>query len=184
MAHYVFRIARRAGIVILFVVAATAGALSGLLFASSSDMPQVSALDDYAPSTITRVYGMNGDVVGEFATQRRVVITYEQISPLLKQAIVAAEDQNFDTHLGLNLPRIIVTAVKDLVYGQRYGASTLTQQLARSLFLTNEKTWERKFKELLLTIQIEKRYTKREIFTLYCNHILWGHGTYLSLIHI
>jgi penicillin-binding protein 1A len=178
MAHYVFRIARRAGIVILFVVAAIAGTLSGLLFASSSDMPQVSALDDYAPSTITRVYGANGDVVGEFATQRRVVISYDQISPLLKQAIVAAEDQNFDSHLGLNLPRIIVTAVKDLVHGQRYGASTLTQQLARSLFLTNEKTWERKFKELLLTVQIEKRYTKREIFTLYCNHILWGHGTY------
>ena len=166
MAHYVVRIARRAGIALLFVAAAVAGTLSGLLFAASGDMPQVSSLDDYAPSTITRVYGVNGEVVGEFATQRRVVITYDQISPLLKQAIVSAEDQDFDSHLGLSIPRIVVTVIKDIVRGQRAGASTLTQQLARNLFLTNEKTLGRKVSEALLTIQIEKRYTKREIFTL------------------
>ena len=131
MAHYVVRIARRAGIALLFVAAAVAGTLSGLLFAASGDMPQVSSLDDYAPSTITRVYGVNGEVVGEFATQRRVVITYDQISPLLKQAIVSAEDQDFDSHLGLSLPRIVVTVIKDLLRGQRAGASTLTQQLAQ-----------------------------------------------------
>jgi penicillin-binding protein 1A len=176
--HYVVRVARRAGLVALFILTAMAGSISGILFASATEMPQVSALDDYAPSTITRVYAMDGQVVGEFATQRRVVITYEQISPLLKQAIVAAEDQTFDSHLGLSVPRIIVTAIKDLVTGRRYGASTLTQQLARNLFLTNEKTWSRKLNELLLTLQIEKRYTKREIFTLYCNHIPWGHGVY------
>ena len=178
MAHYVIRIARRAGIAILFVLAALAGTLSGLLFASGSDMPQVSSLDDYAPSTITRVYARDGEVVGEFATQHRLVITYDQIAPVLKQAIVAAEDKDFDSHLGLSIPRILVTAVRDVIHHRRYGASTLTQQLARNLFLTNEKTWSRKFKELLLTIQIEKRYTKREIFTLYCNHVPWGHGTY------
>jgi penicillin-binding protein 1A len=175
---YVVRIARRAGIVALFVIAAMAGGVSGLLFASGGDMPQVSALDDYAPSTITRVYASDGQVVGEFATQRRVVISSDQISPLLRQAIIAAEDQSFDTHLGLSLPRIIITALKDIVRGERAGASTLTQQLARNLFLTNEKTLDRKMKEAFLTIQIEKRYTKREIFTLYCNHIPWGHGTY------
>jgi penicillin-binding protein 1A len=174
----VVRIARRAGIVALFVVVAMAGSVSGLLFASGGDMPQVSALDDYAPSTITRVYAADGQVVGEFATQRRMVISSDQISPLLRQAIIAAEDQSFDSHLGLSLPRIIITAIKDVVRGQRAGASTLTQQLARNLFLTNEKTLDRKIKEAFLTIQIEKRYTKREIFTLYCNHIPWGHGTY------
>ena len=76
-----------------------------------------------------------------------MVITYEQISPLLRQAIIAAEDQTFDAHLGLSMPRIFVTAVKDVVYGERNGASTLTQQLARNLFLTNEKTCDRKIKE-------------------------------------
>jgi penicillin-binding protein 1A len=178
VAHYVVRLARRATVVLLFVIVASAGACTGLLFASADDIPQISALDDYAPNTITRVYDMNGQVVGEFATERRVVIPYEQISPLLRQAIVSAEDQGFEDHFGLSIPRIVVTAVKDIVRGTRHGASTLTQQLARNLFLTNEKTWDRKFKELILTVQIEKRYTKREILTLYCNHIPWGHGTY------
>jgi penicillin-binding protein 1A len=178
VARYVIRFARRAVIAILFVVTAMAGTATGLLFAYADDLPQISALDDYAPSTITRVYDIDGSVIGEFAVQRREVVTHENISPLLRQAIIAAEDQGFDSHVGLSLPRIVLTAVKDIIYRQRYGASTLTQQLARNLFLTNEKTLERKIKEAILTIQIEKRYTKREIFTLYCNHILWGHGTY------
>ena len=178
MAQYVIRYARRAGIVVLFIIAAAAGTLSGLLFAYADDLPQISALDNYAPNTITRVYAVDGEVIGEFAVQRRVVVGYNDISPLLRRAIVAAEDQDFDSHAGLSIPRIVVTLAKDIAYGQRYGASTLTQQLARNLFLTNEKTLDRKIKEAILTIQIEKRYTKREIFTLYCNHIPWGHGTY------
>ncbi len=160
------------------MLAAALGAFSGLLFASGDDLPQISALDDYAPSTITRVFDIKGDVIGEFATERRVVVAYDQISPLLRQAIISAEDQSFEEHLGLSIPRIIVTALKDIVRGERYGASTLTQQLARNLFLTNEKTWERKVREAILTVQIEKRYTKREIFALYCNHVPWGHGIY------
>jgi len=178
VATHVIRLARRASIVLLFLVVAAAGAFTGLLFASAEDLPHISALDDYSPSVITRVLDRHGELVGEFATQRRVVIGYDEISPLLRQAIIAAEDQAFEQHLGLSIPRIIVTAVKDILYGQRAGASTLTQQLARNLFLTNEKTWERKFRELILTLQIEKRYTKREILTLYCNHIPWGHGIY------
>ncbi len=178
MAHYVVRFARRATIALLFVLAAGLGAFSGLLFASADDIPQVSALDDYAPNTITRIYDFKGEVVGEFATERRMVVSYDQISPLLRQAIVSAEDQSFEDHFGLSIPRIVVTAVKDVVHQEWYGASTLTQQLARNLFLTKEKTWDRKFKELVLTMQIEKRYTKREILTLYCNHIPWGHGIY------
>ena len=178
MAHYVVRFARRATIVLLFVLASALGAFSGLLFASAEDLPQISALDDYAPNTITRVYDFKGEVIGEFATERRIVVPYEQISPLLRQAIIAAEDQTFEDHLGVSIPRLIVTAVKDIIYLERKGASTLTQQLARNLFLTNEKSLERKLKELILTIQIEKRYTKREILALYCNHIPWGHGIY------
>jgi len=178
VAHYVVRLARRATIVLLFIVTASAGACTGLLFASADDIPQISALDDYAPNTITRVYDVKGQVVGEFATERRVVVPYEQISPLLRQAIISAEDQGFEDHFGLSISRIVVTAFKDILRGTWHGASTLTQQLARNLFLTNEKTWDRKFKEMVLTVQIEKRYTKREILTLYCNHIPWGHGTY------
>jgi penicillin-binding protein 1A len=179
MATYIIRIARRAGIVILFTIAAVLGLASGVFFAYAGDLPRISALDDYSPSTISRVYGAHGEIVGEFAIQRRELIPYEAISPLLKQAILAAEDATFEQHFGLSIPRIVVTLVKDAIERRKAGgASTLTQQLTRKLFLTDEKTWERKIKEAILAIQIEKRYTKNEIFTLYCNQMYFGHGVY------
>ncbi|MEO7273883.1 MAG: PBP1A family penicillin-binding protein, partial [Vicinamibacterales bacterium] len=147
--------------------------------AYAGDLPQISALDDYAPSTISRVYGGHGEIVGEFAIQRREVIPYEAISPTLHDAILAAEDSEFEQHFGLSVPRIVITLIRDIIERKKAaGASTLTQQLTRKLFLTDEKTWERKIKEAILAIQIEKRYTKREIFTLYCNQMYFGHGVY------
>jgi penicillin-binding protein 1A len=178
MARVVVQLARRVTLVVLFVAAAVLGAGSGVFFVYASDLPQISALDDYAPSTITRVYASGGEVLGEFATQRRIVIRYDDISPLVRQAIIAAEDDDFNTHMGLSITRILVTLAKDVVHRRMAGASTVTQQLTRKLFLTDEKTWERKIKEAILAIQIEKRYTKNEIITLYCNQIPWGHGTY------
>src|SRR5579872_1421086 len=183
MAHVVVKVAKSAGIVALFLVAAMLGILSGVLFAYAGDLPQVSALDNYSPSTITRIYAASGQVIGEFATQRRVVVGYDQINPLLRQAIIATEDAEFDRHFGVNLWRIGVAALTDLVERRRaQGASTLTQQLARNLKeqfgLTNEKSFERKIKETILALQIEKRYTKREIFTIYCNQMYMGHGAY------
>ena len=172
------RFLRRFAIALLFVLAAASGTVAGVLVVYTSDLPQISALDDYAPSTITRVYASGGEVVGEFATQRRIVITYDQIPPVMRQAIMAAEDAEFDSHMGLSITRIIVTLARDLLENKRAGASTLTQQLTRKLFLNDDKTWERKIKEAVLAIQIEKRYTKPEIVTLYCNQIPWGHGTY------
>jgi penicillin-binding protein 1A len=170
--------ARRLGIVALFILAAGLGIASGVIFAYAGDLPRISALDDYAPSTISRVYGARGEVVGEFAIERREVVSYEQISPFLEQAILSAEDDGFYQHVGLSIPRIIVTLIKDIVQRRMHGASTLTQQLTRKLFLTDDKTPERKIKEAILAIQIEKRYTKREIFTLYCNQMYFGHGVY------
>jgi penicillin-binding protein 1A len=178
VARVVVRFARGAGLVALFLVVAAAGAATGLLFAYAGDLPQISALDDYAPSTITRVHAVGGEVIGEYATQRRVVIGYDDIPERLRQALIATEDVGFEDHVGLSVPRIVITAVRDIVYGERRGASTITQQLARNLFLTLDKTWERKIKEAILAIQIEKRYTKREIFTFYCNHVYFGHGAY------
>jgi penicillin-binding protein 1A len=179
LARYVVKVARQAGIIVLFIVAALLGAASGVLFAFAGDLPQITDLDDYAPSTISRVHGANGEIAGEFAIQRREIIAYEDLSPHLIAAIKAAEDADFDQHFGLSIPRIIVTLVKDIIERRKAaGASTLTQQLTRKLFLTDEKTWERKIKEAILAIQIEKRYTKREIFTLYCNQMYFGHGVY------
>src|SRR5262245_29265150 len=121
MARVVVRIARNAGIAILFVIAATLGTVSGVLFAYAGDLPKISALDDYAPSKISRVYDAGGDVVGEFAIQRREVIPYEAISPKLRQAILAAEDDDFERHVGLSIPRIAVTLVKDIIERRKAG---------------------------------------------------------------
>src|SRR5437762_7114378 len=183
MTHLVIRIARNATIVALFVVAAMLGILSGVLFAYAGDLPQVSALDDYSPSTITRIFASDGRVIGEFATQRRVVVGFDEINPLLRQAIIATEDADFDRHFGVNVWRIGVAALTDILERRRaQGASTLTQQLARNLKeqfgLSNEKSFERKVREAILAIQIEKRYTKKEIFTIYCNQMYLGHGAY------
>jgi penicillin-binding protein 1A len=183
MAHVVVRVARNAGIVALFIIAAMLGILSGVLFAYAGDLPQVSALDNYTPSTITRIYAGTGQIIGEFATQRRVVVGYDEINPVLRQAIIATEDAEFDRHFGINIWRMVVAAVVDIAERRRaQGASTLTQQLARNLKeqfgLTNEKSLERKIREIILAVQIEKRYTKKEIFTIYCNQMYLGHGAY------
>jgi penicillin-binding protein 1A len=173
------------GIVALFLAAALFGTASGVLFAFVGDLPQITALDDYKPGTITRVLARDGAVVGEYAAERRQVITYDQISPHLRNAILAAEDADFMHHSGLSLPRLAVTLVRDIVNRELAGASTLTQQLARNLFPTTVgferrglAALERKIKEALVAIQIEKRYTKEEIFTMYCNQIYFGHLTY------
>ncbi len=194
MAKVVLRVARSAGIVVLFIVAAVLGIASGVIFAFAGDLPQISALDDYAPSTISRVYGAKGEIVGEFAIQRREVIPYEAISPNLKQAIMAAEDAEFEQHFGLSVPHIMMAATRDVVREIRdaatgsnsrpRGASTITQQLARGLFpeavgyQVGDVSLERKIKEALVAVQIEKRYTKREIFTLYANQVYLGEGAY------
>ena len=182
MTHIVVRIARNAGIAALFIVVAMLGILSGVMFAYAGDLPAVSALDNYSPSTITRVYAASGQVVGEFATQRRVVVGYDDINPLLRNAIIATEDAEFDKHFGINIWRIFAAAATDIIERRRdQGASTLTQQVARNLDhfgLTKQKLFERKAREIILAIQIEKRYTKKEIFTIYCNQMYLGHGAY------
>ena len=194
MTHVVIRVARHAGIVALFVVAAMAGILSGALFAYAGDLPQISALDDYTPSTITRVYSANNQLIGEFAVQRRLVVGYDDISPTFRQAIIAAEDAGFDSHFGLSISAIAFRLTHDVLEGAEAmvrgrpnrpaGASTLTQQLARNMFpqavgfQLGDISLERKIKEAIVAVQIEKRYTKREILTFYANQILFGHGTY------
>lgn len=172
-------LARHAGLTLLFVGAALAGTASGVLFAYSDDLPAISALDQYQPDTITRVVGRDGSVVGEFATERRVVLRYDEIPPVMRQAVLSAEDSGFFEHFGFSITGLVRAVVTNVIEMRKAGgASTLTQQLARKLFLTDEKTWERKVKELLLSVQIEKRYTKEEIFTLYCNQMYFGHGAY------
>lgn len=176
------RLLRGFGIVMLFLTTAVAGTAGGVLFAFAGDLPEIEALDDYTPGVITRVIGRDGSIVGEFASERRQIIGYDDIPLVLRQAIMAAEDQDFETHGGIHPLLMAWAAVNDVVSTRRTpGRSTITQQLARQLFpesLGFERAWIRKIREALVAIQIEKRYTKEEIFTMYCNKVAWGYRTY------
>ena len=186
----VIRFARQAGLLALFVLTALLGTLGGLVFVYADDVAAISALDDYKPSTITRLIALDGQQIGEFATERRVVIGYDDIAPVLRQAIMASEDAGFESHFGVSPQRLFVTTVRDLASGRRLrGASTITQQVARMLFLqeymrggvfarSGTEGLERKIKEAILAFQLEKRYTKREIFAFYANQVTMGHGAY------
>lgn len=173
--------ARRAAMVVAFTFIATLGLVSGALFAYSPDLPIIAELDDYSPGTITRIHARDGQVIGEYATERRVILTYDEIPAVLRNAIIAAEDGDFFSHVGFNIPRIVMTLVSNILQGDltAAGASTITMQLARNVTLGGEslgleKTWQRKLVEAFYTVQIEKRYTKREILTLYANQIWLG----------
>ena len=155
------------------------GAILGLLFVYMSDLPQVSELENYRPDVISEVYADDGQIIGSFAIERRVIVDYRRIPQVLQDAIISVEDQNFEKHIGVDFRRIISAAWTDLItWKKKEGASTLTQQLTRNLFLTPDKSFKRKFQEVLLSIQIERRYTKQQIMTLYVNQVYMGNGLY------
>jgi len=164
---------------LLVLVSALVGATAGLLLVYTTDLPQVEALEAYRPSSITELYDDHDRVIGSFALQRRVVATYDDFPPVLRQALVSIEDKDFYRHSGINFWRIVGAAYKDIESGGKVqGASTLTMQLARNLFLSPDRSFHRKVQEALLAIQIERHFTKPQIFTLYANQIFLGHGVY------
>jgi penicillin-binding protein 1A len=170
---------RRVVVSALFAGAVLGGALVGVFLAYESDLPQVTSLEEFQPNIITQVFAADGSVLGEFAIEKRVVVEFRDIPPVLRNAIVAVEDADFWKHIGINPWRIPAAVLANLRSGRKgQGFSTLTMQLTRLLFLTPEKTYERKLKEIILAFQIEKNFTKEEIFTLYCNQIYFGHGNY------
>ncbi|PYX18103.1 MAG: penicillin-binding protein [Acidobacteria bacterium] len=164
---------------LLVLVSALLGATAGLLLVYSTDLPQVEQLEHYRPGAITQLYDSQGRIIGSFALQRRVVASYDDYPPVLRDALISIEDKNFYRHWGINVWRIAGAAYRDLLSGGKMqGASTLTMQLARNLFLSPDRSWHRKIQESLLAIQIERRFTKQQIFTLYANQIYLGHGVY------
>jgi len=164
---------------LLVLVSALVGATAGLLLVYTTDLPQVDALEAYRPSSITEIYDDHGRVVGSFALQRRVVASYDDFPPVLRDALVSIEDKDFYRHSGVNFWRIIGAAYRDIESGGKVqGASTLTMQLARNLFLSPDRSFHRKVQETMLAIQIERHFTKPQIFTLYANQIFLGHGVY------
>ena len=145
----------------------------------SVDLPQINDLERYRPSTTTDLYDRKGRIIGSFALERRIVVNYDGFAPILRQAVISIEDKNFESHWGINVLRIAGALTHDLrSHGRSQGASTLTMQLARNLFLSSERTYARKIQEAYLAIQIERAFTKQQIFTLYGNQIYLGSGMY------
>jgi penicillin-binding protein 1A len=167
----------------LLVLAMMAGGLTGLVLAYQASFTtfatEVDALADLSPPEITKVFSDDGTLIGELSLERRIPIEYKDIPEQLKEAILAIEDTRFYDHIGIDPMRIIGAAYQNMVRQRRaQGASTLTQQLAREFFLSREKTYTRKIKEMMYALQIERLYTKEQILTLYCNQIFLGGGAY------
>jgi penicillin-binding protein 1A len=173
------KVAGSVALAFLASLAIAFGSLCGLMLVYSVNLPQIQDLERYRPITTTELYDVHGHIIGSFAMQRRIDVNYNGFSPLLREAVISIEDKNFESHWGVNLLRIAGAAWHDLrSKGRAQGASTITMQLARNLFLSDERTISRKLQEIFLSVQIEHAFTKQQIFTLYGNQIYLGQGVY------
>ncbi|MGA2277667.1 MAG: PBP1A family penicillin-binding protein [Terracidiphilus sp.] len=173
------KLAGKFALAALLALALITGSLAGLTLVYSVDLPQIHDLERYRPSTTTELYDRKGRIIGSFALERREVVNYDDFAPVLRQAVISIEDKSFESHWGINVLRIAGALWHDLrSHGRAQGASTLTMQLARNLFLSSDRNVSRKVQEAYLAIQIERAFTKEQIFTLYGNQIYLGSGMY------
>jgi len=163
------------GIAVIMVLALT----GYLLYFFLGELPSVDTLKDYRPSIATRIYADNNELVDEFFLEDRKIIKVAELPNFVVQAFVAAEDSRFFEHRGIDIQSISRAFLKNLWAGRIVqGGSTITQQVAKSLYLSPEKRYIRKIKEAILAYKIDRYLTKEEILNLYLNHIYLGHGTY------
>ena len=165
--------------IILALAAGLTGGASGFIIFSMWDLPEIEMLEEYRPSITSRVYTDSNRMLAEFYLENRTPVELTDVPELLTKALMAAEDSRFYEHHGLDM-RGIARALYRNLRARRIleGGSTLTQQLAKVLFLTPDRTFSRKFKEMALALRIEQRYTKQEILSLYLNQIYFGNGAY------
>jgi penicillin-binding protein 1A len=170
----------RVALAFLLLCAIALGAACGLLFVYASDLPEIRALETYRPNVVTEIYADDGQLVGSFALQRRILMTYEMCPKILYNAVTSIEDQHFEEHWGIDFPRIAGAAWRNILHHHiTAGASTISMQLAGNLFLDrSDKSFRRKMQEMLLALQIERRYTKPQIFAMYANQVYLAHGNY------
>jgi len=170
-------------ILLVLILSLGLGGIFGAYLPIKDNLPSVDELAGLRPMIISTVYSDEGLPAKEFAAERRIQVPYSQIPPVLKQAIIATEDPRFFTHKGIDY-RGILRAVKEdvlrVVIGRKrlHGGSTITQQLARSLFLYPQQTIRRKLKEMFLAVELERKFSKEKIFELYCNQFYLGHGAW------
>jgi len=164
---------------ILLVLSITSGAIGGYILAHYTNVERITALENYRPSVITIIYDSKDNPISQFALEKRIVIPFSEIPKNFINAVIAAEDDSFYHHIGIDPVSILRAIYKDIIHLRKVqGASTITQQLARNLFLTPKKTFTRKIKEALYAIQIENHYTKRKILELYCNQVYLGYNRF------
>jgi penicillin-binding protein 1A len=156
------------------------GAITGVAVAMAIHVPRVEELGpDYRPNLVTQLYDKNGNVFATFARERRVMLKQSEIPKVLENALLASEDSNFYQHGGIDAMGIVRAAFTDLrSHRVREGASTISMQLSRILFLSHERIWRRKIEESFVAVELEKNYTKQQILTLYLNMVNIGHGNY------
>ncbi len=160
-------------------IAILLGVLGGVGIASIINMPKVESLSEFTPGVITRLFDRDGEVFATYAKEKRVLIEEGEVPLLLQNAVLAAEDSNFFQHGGIDAEGVLRAMTQNLRQGRlAMGGSTITMQLARQLYLTPKKTWQRKAEEALLAVELEKKFSKQQILTLYCNLIFMGHGNY------
>jgi penicillin-binding protein 1A len=163
----------------LVLIAALIGGSTGFVLFSVWDLPEVQTLEEYKPSITSRVYSDKNRLLAEFYVENRTPVSLSDVPDQLIQALIATEDTRFYKHRGLDIRGIVRATYRNIRAGKIVeGGSTLTQQLAKILFLTPEKSYDRKLKEIALALKIEQRYTKREILSLYLNQIYFGSGAY------
>ncbi len=171
-------IAKYALVAAIFCVLFAAGIVAGIVASYSNDLPDINRLADFQPSRSTRVYARDGTLLANLYRENRTWVTIDHIPMIVREAFIATEDQHFYTHHGVDFGGILRAAWADWRHEQFQGASTITQQLARMLFLSNEVSLSRKIEEALLAIEIERYYTKDEILERYLNLIYLGAGAY------
>jgi len=164
----------------MIVFVAAAGAAAFVLWKASKDLPDYEVLAKYEPPVMTRIHANDGNLIAEFARERRIYVPFNAIPDRVTEAFISAEDKNFYQHGGLDIQGILRATVTNLGSsgGHKVGASTITQQVAKNFLLTNEQTMERKLKEAILAIRIERAFTKEQILELYLNEIYLGAGAY------
>lgn len=166
-------------ILLIVIAGIICGILAGFFLALTHDLPQISSLENFRPSAVTRIYSSDKVLIAELFAEKRDPVTLKVIPEYLKKAIITTEDRNFYTHSGIDIKGIIRAIIKDIWAGKFVeGASTITQQLAKTLFLTPQKNLARKLKEAFLAFHLERRYTKDEILELYLNQVYFGSGAY------
>ncbi len=166
-------------IALLFIGAILVGGGVGAFLSLTTDLPQIRSLERFKPSAVTHIYSADKVLLAELFVERREPVPLKVIPQDLKAAIIATEDRNFYRHSGVDIKGILRAVLKDIrARAFVEGASTITQQLAKTLFLNPKKTVMRKLKEALLAFQLERRYTKDEILEYYLNQVYFGSGAY------